>query len=49
MPQIESAIRELVSIAGGEIYQSSSNSKEKGFELRPLGTLLRDEIFYKNF
>ena len=47
--QIESAIRELVSVAGGEIYQPSNNSKEAGFELRPLGTLLRDKIFAKVF
>ena len=47
--QIESAIRELISVAGGVIYQSSSNSKEKGFKLRPLGALLRDEIFNKIF
>ena len=49
IPQIESAIRELVSVAGGAIYQPSSSSKEKGFELRPLGALLRDEIFIKTF
>ena len=47
--QIESAIRELISVAGGEIYQSSNNSLEKGFELRPLGALLRDEVFIKVF
>ena len=48
-PQIESAIRELVSVAGGAIYQASSNSQEKGFELRPLGTLLRDKCVTKTF
>ena len=47
--QIESAIRELVSVGGGVIYQPSNNSKEQGFELRPLGALLRDEAFIKTF
>ena len=47
--QIESAIRELISVARGAIYQPSSNSKERGFKLRPLGALLRDEIFSKVF
>ena len=47
--QIESAIRELISVAGGVIYQPSSSSKERGFKLRPLGALLRDEIFNKVF
>ena len=47
--QIESAIRELISVAGGAIYQPSTNSKERGFELRPLGALIRDEIFTKTF
>ncbi|MCZ0933091.1 MAG: DUF4209 domain-containing protein, partial [Oligoflexia bacterium] len=45
--QIESAIRELISVAGGTIYQPSNNSREGGFELRALGALLRDEIFTK--
>ena len=45
--QIESAIRELISVAGGTIYLPSNNSRETGFELRPLGALLRDEILTK--
>ena len=47
--QIESAIRELISVAGGTIYQPSNNSRETGFELKSLGALLRDEIFTKVF
>ncbi len=47
--QIESAIRELISVAGGAIYQPSNNYRKTGFKLRPLGTLLRDEIFTKVF
>lgn len=47
--QIESAIRELISSAGGAIYQPDSNSQERGFQLRPLGALLRDDIFIKVF
>ena len=47
--QIESAIRELISVAGGTIYKPSNDSKKIGFELRPLGALLRDEIFTKVF
>ena len=47
--QIESAIRELISVAGGAIYQPSNNSRKTGFELRPLGALLGDEIFTKVF
>ncbi len=49
-PQVEAALREIIRNAGGEIYQSSS--KEKGFDLRPLGSLLRDEKFiniFKNY
>ena len=41
--QIEMAIRELVSVLGGKVYQVQL-SKEKGFQLNPLGTLLRDEL-----
>ena len=40
--QIEMVIRELVSGLGGEVYQIQL-SKEKGFQLKPLGALLRDE------
>ena len=47
--QIESAIREVVLVAGGEIYRPAKNSKEAGFELRSLRALLRDEKFTKVF
>ena len=47
--QIESAIRELVSIAGGTIYQPSSSFQERCFKLKPLGALLRDKVFIKVF
>ncbi len=49
IPQIESAIRNLISVAGGEIYQSPGNFKERGFQLKPLGGLLIDERFIKSF
>ncbi len=49
MPQIESAIRCLISANGGQIYQPAVSSKEKGFELRPLGALIRDKIFTRVF
>ena len=49
IPQIETAIREIIAVAGGEIYQSSRSSNEKGFNLRPLSSLLRDEIFINIF
>lgn len=49
IPQIESTIRKLIFVVGGEIYQSPKNSKETGFKLRPLGALLRDEVFIKTF
>ncbi len=49
MHQIESAIRKLISVAGGDIYQASNNPRKTGFELRPLGSLLKDEIFIKVF
>ena len=48
IPQIEAAIREITAKAGGEIYKSPQLN-EKGFVLRPLGSLLRDEGFYKIF
>ena len=48
-PQIETAVREIIKHAGGNIYKPPSNSKEKGFVLRPLGDLLRDENFTKIF
>ncbi len=47
--QIESAIRELISVAGGEIYQPPNNHRKTGFELRSLGALLRDKCFIKAF
>ena len=47
--QVESAVRELISIAGGKIYRAPKNSKETEFELKSLGALLRDEIFIKVF
>ena len=49
IPQIESAIRCLISAYGGQIYQPAGSNKEKGFELRPLGALIRDKIFTKVF
>ena len=49
IPQIETAIREIISEVGGAVYQTSKSSNEKGFDLRPLGSLLRDEIFCKIF
>ena len=49
IPQIEAIIRNIISIAGGAIYESTKSLNEKGFKLRPLGALLRDEIFYKIF
>jgi len=47
--QIESAIRGLIVSGGGAIYQPSSNFKDKGFKLRPLGSLLEDKVFKKVF
>ena len=47
--QIESAIRELISLSGGSIYQTYNNPREEGFKLRSLGALLRDESFIKVF
>ena len=49
IPQIETAIRKLIFEIGGEIYQSPSNHEEKGFMLRPLGALLRDNKFINFF
>jgi len=42
VPQVETAIRTLMTQIGGETYQSSSNHEE-GFKLRSLGALLRDQ------
>ena len=49
IPQIETAIREIISFAGGEIYQPLNSKNEQGFDLRPLGSLLRDDVFFKIF
>ena len=49
IPQIESAVRKLISGNGGEIYQPAKSSNETGFVLRPLNSLLRDEIFIRTF
>ena len=49
MLQIESAIRCLISANGGQIYQPAGSNKEKGFELKPLGALIRDKIFTRVF
>ena len=43
IPQIESSIREIISQTGGAIYKSA------GFDLRPLGSLLKDIKFIKIF
>ena len=48
IPQIEVGIRELISRFGGETYNIKF-SKEKGFQLRPLGALLRDKKFIQIF
>ena len=47
IPQIESAVRELIFINGGKIYKPPTDSQDKGFVLKPLGALLRDNIFIK--
>ncbi len=47
--QIEAAVRELISIRGGEIYQPANFSEERGFALKSLGALLRDPKFIKVF
>ncbi len=49
LPQIESAIRHLIAVNGGQIYQTDCSPKEKGFELRPFGALIRDPIFTNFF
>lgn len=49
VPQVETAMRTLITQIGGEIYQSSSNHEKEGFKLRPLGTLLRDQKFIHFF
>ena len=49
IPQIETAIRETIAVSGGETYQSAKSLNEQGFDLRPLGSLLRDKIFFKIF
>ncbi len=49
IPQVESVIREIMVVAGGVIYQPSRSSNEKGLNLRPLGSLLRDEVFINIF
>ena len=49
IPQIEKAIRQLILDIGGVAYQSPSNHEERGFMLRPLGALLRDNKFINFF
>lgn len=48
VPQFEAGIREFVSQLGGEIYNTEL-SEEKGFQLKPLGALLRDKKFTQIF
>ena len=43
IPQIETIVRNIITIAEGAVYQ------QKEFNLRPLGSLLRDEVFFKIF
>ena len=47
IPQIETTIRHIIQKCGGNIYNIST--KEESFTLRPLGALLRDDIFIKTF
>ena len=49
IPQVEAAVRELMSKIGGNIYQPARSPEERGFDLRPLGALLRDQKFIKAF